>query len=144
MAYGGSQARGQIGATAAPAYTTATAAQDLSCVCHLYHSSWQCRILNPLSRARDRTSNLMVPNQICFHCTTMGTPPILYFLMSSIIVFITIITILITCECVTYLTPVCPTRLQLCRDEDWFTTPEFSGKGLKGGRLFGRGNESLS
>ena len=36
-----------------PAYATATAMPDLSCVCDLYHSSWQCRILNPLSEAND-------------------------------------------------------------------------------------------
>ena len=37
-----------------PAYTTtAIAVLDLSCVCGLYHSSWQHRILNPLSEARD-------------------------------------------------------------------------------------------
>ena len=41
MAYGSSQARGRIGATAAG----------------LYHSSWQCQILNPLSEARDQTCN---------------------------------------------------------------------------------------
>ena len=40
------------------AYTTATATWDLSWVCDLHHSSWQCRILNPLSEARDRTHNL--------------------------------------------------------------------------------------
>ena len=33
-----------------PAYTIATAMPDLSCVCHLHHSSWQRQILNPLSR----------------------------------------------------------------------------------------------
>ena len=33
-------------------YATATAMQDPSCVCHLHHSSWQCQILNPLSKAR--------------------------------------------------------------------------------------------
>ena len=44
-----------------PAYTTATAAPDLSCVCNLHHSSGQCWILNPLSEAEDRTLNLMVP-----------------------------------------------------------------------------------
>ena len=32
------------------AYTTATAVQDQSCVCDVHHSSWQCGILNPLSR----------------------------------------------------------------------------------------------
>uniref|UniRef100_A0A8D1N3X5 Uncharacterized protein n=1 Tax=Sus scrofa TaxID=9823 RepID=A0A8D1N3X5_PIG len=36
-----------------PVCTTATATQDLSHVCNLHHSSWQCRILNPLSEARD-------------------------------------------------------------------------------------------
>ena len=30
-----------------PAYATATATLDPSCVCDLHHSSWQCRILNP-------------------------------------------------------------------------------------------------
>ena len=41
------------------AYTTATAMPDLSHVCSLHSSSWQCRILNPLSRARDQTNGLM-------------------------------------------------------------------------------------
>uniref|UniRef100_A0A8D0T782 Uncharacterized protein n=2 Tax=Sus scrofa TaxID=9823 RepID=A0A8D0T782_PIG len=35
---------------------------------------FQHRILNPLSKARDRTRNLMVPSWICSHCTTVGTP----------------------------------------------------------------------
>ena len=47
-----------------PAYTRATATPDPSHVCDLYHSSWQCRILNPLSKGRDRTCNLMVPSRI--------------------------------------------------------------------------------
>ena len=38
------------------AYTTATAIQDLSCICKLHHSSQQRQILNPLNEARDRTS----------------------------------------------------------------------------------------
>ena len=33
------------------AYTTATARLDLSCVCDLHHSSWQCQILSPLGKA---------------------------------------------------------------------------------------------
>ena len=57
-----------------PAYTTATATSALSHVCNLHHSSWQHRILNPLSEARDQTCNLMVPSQIRFCCTTTGTP----------------------------------------------------------------------
>ena len=47
-----------------PAYTTATATRDLSHVCDLCHSSGQHGILNPLSTARDRTCNLMVPSWI--------------------------------------------------------------------------------
>ena len=46
-------------------YTTATTMQDLSRVCDLHHRSQQCWILNPLSKARDGTRNLMVPSQIC-------------------------------------------------------------------------------
>ena len=56
-----------------PAYTTATAMWDPSLVCDLHHSSQQCQILNPLSDARDRIHNLMVPRQICFCCSMMGT-----------------------------------------------------------------------
>ena len=59
--YGGSQARGVAAELELqlPACTTATETWDLSRVCHLHHSSCQCRILNPLSEARDRTSILM-------------------------------------------------------------------------------------
>ena len=56
MAYRGSQARGPIRAAAAD----------------LHHSTRQRQILNPLSKVRDRTLNLMVPSRI--HCATMGTP----------------------------------------------------------------------
>ena len=41
------------------AYATVTAMQDLSYIYDLCHSSWQCRILNPLNEVRDRTHNLM-------------------------------------------------------------------------------------
>ena len=51
-AYGGSQARGPVGAIATT-YTSTTATQDPSCVYDLYHSSRQHWILNPLSEARD-------------------------------------------------------------------------------------------
>ena len=56
------------------AYTTAAAMWNLSRICDLLHSSWQCQILNPLSKARDPTSKLMVPSWIHFCCTTIGTP----------------------------------------------------------------------
>ena len=58
-AYGGAQARGQIGATA-------TATRDLSHACDLHHSSRPCWILNPLSEARDGTCNLRDPSRIRF------------------------------------------------------------------------------
>ena len=38
--------------------------QDLSLVGDLHHSLQQCWILNPLSEARDRTRNLVVPSWI--------------------------------------------------------------------------------
>jgi len=57
-----------------PAYTTATAMGELSRICDLHHSSQQHRILNPLSKAKDLTCNLMVPSCIRFRCATAGTP----------------------------------------------------------------------
>ena len=56
------------------AYATDAAAPDPSHICNLHHSSWQYRILKPLSEARDRTHNFTVPSRIHFHCTTTGTP----------------------------------------------------------------------
>ena len=69
VAYGGSQARGLMGAAA-------TATPDLSHVCDLHHSSQQRRICNPLRKAKDRTHNLIVPSLIPFHCATMGIPDV--------------------------------------------------------------------
>ena len=61
-----------------PAYARTTVTPDPSHVCNLHHSSQQCRILNPMSEARDPTCNLMVPSQICFCCAITGTP-LFYF-----------------------------------------------------------------
>ena len=50
-----------------PAYATATATWDPCHVCDLHHSSWQSQqrgILNPLSKARDRTHILMDNSQL--------------------------------------------------------------------------------
>ena len=52
--YGSFQARGQT-EPQPPAYTTATAKLDPSHICDLCHRLWQFWILNPLSKARDRT-----------------------------------------------------------------------------------------
>ena len=57
-----------------PAYARATAMRDPSCIFDRHHSSWQHQMPSPLSEARDRTRNLMVPSRICFHCAMMGTP----------------------------------------------------------------------
>ena len=57
-----------------PAYTTATATWDLSGVFDLHHSSPKHQILNPLSKARDRTYIFRDASQIHFHWATMGPP----------------------------------------------------------------------
>ena len=78
------QARGQIRATM-PAYTTATATQDPSCVCDLHHSSWQCQIFNPLSEARNQTRNLnlMVPVGFISAAPLRELPDLKHFLTAS-------------------------------------------------------------
>ena len=72
-AYGGSWARGLIGAVGAGLHHS-SATQEPSRVFDLHHSSWQSQILNPLSKARNQTCSLMVPSQNRFCCTTMRTP----------------------------------------------------------------------
>ena len=61
-----------------PAYATATATPDPSCICDLRHSSQQCLILNPLSEARDQALILMdtspVLNQLLTSGATVGNP----------------------------------------------------------------------
>ena len=72
---------------------------DLSHVCDLQHSSWQCQILNSLSEARDQTHNLVVPSQIHFCCTAMGTCYSLYYkVYSDINVQICMLTLLETIQ----------------------------------------------
>ena len=47
-----------------PAHATAIVTRDPSRLCDLYHSSWQCWILNPPSEARARIHILMDPSQV--------------------------------------------------------------------------------
>ena len=54
-------------------YTRATATRDPSRVCDLHHSSWQRRILNPLSEARDRTRALTDTTGFSTPWATPGT-----------------------------------------------------------------------
>ena len=72
MAYGSSQARERIRATAA-SQATATVTWDLNHISDLHHSSQQHHIPNPLSKARDRTHIPMYTCGIHFHCTVTGT-----------------------------------------------------------------------
>ena len=68
MAYGGSQAKGLIGAVAAGLH-------------HSHNpSSWQHRILNPLSEARAWTHILMDTNWLPYHWAAMGIPSVYFFI----------------------------------------------------------------
>ena len=66
MAQGGSQARGPIGAIATGLHHSHSN-RDPTRICNLYHSSWQCRILNTLSEARNQTHVLMDTSWICYY-----------------------------------------------------------------------------
>ena len=61
VAYGGSQARGQIRAAAVSPHHK----QDPSQVCDLHHPSQQCWMPNPLSKARDQTHISMDTSRAC-------------------------------------------------------------------------------
>ena len=56
------------------AYATATATQDPSRLCNLHLSSWQRRILSPLSKTRDWTCVLMDTSWVHYPWSTVGTP----------------------------------------------------------------------
>ena len=70
VAYGGFQARGRIGATAAHLHHSHT-----GCESHLHQSSWHGWILNPLSKARDWNCILMDTSRVHYRWATMGTLP---------------------------------------------------------------------
>ena len=72
LAYGASQPRSPIRATAAGLYHS-TAMPDPSCVSDPQHSSWQRLILNPLFEARDQTWILLDPGWFVNRQATMGT-----------------------------------------------------------------------
>ena len=68
-AYGSSQTKGQIGATAAGLQPTP-----------------QLMAKPQPTEARDQTRNLMVPSRIRFHCTTKGTPNKVLIMQIKIII----------------------------------------------------------
>ena len=72
-AYGGSQARGSNSTVAARLHCSGSNTRSQTYL-QPTHSSGQCWILNPLSKARDQPRNLMVPSWIPFRCATTGTP----------------------------------------------------------------------
>ena len=80
---GGSQDRAQV-ELKPPAYATATAMWDLSCIRNPHHSSLQCWILNPLNEAKDWTRILMDARQIRFPWSMTGTPVFLSSLILCI------------------------------------------------------------
>ena len=63
VACGSSQARSQIGATAA-GLCHSHSNVDQNCVCDLHHNSQQWQILNSMSEARDQTHILKDPSQV--------------------------------------------------------------------------------
>ena len=65
-----------------PAYATATAMPDPSCIYNLHHSSPQHWILNPLSGARDWTGIFMDPSWVHYHWATVGTSITLFKIAS--------------------------------------------------------------
>ena len=70
----------QIGVVAS-GYTTATATPHQSLAFDLHHSSKQCRILNPLSKARGQTWVLTDASQVRFLWAMMGILHSVNFLM---------------------------------------------------------------
>ena len=70
---GSSQARGKSELQLL-AYATATAMRDPGYLRDLHHSSRQCQIFNPVSKARDWTCIFMDTNQVCYSWATMWAP----------------------------------------------------------------------
>ena len=65
-----------------PACAATTPTWDPSPVFNPHHSSQQCRILNPLSEARDRTLVLMDPSRVRYHWATPELPQLPYSFLS--------------------------------------------------------------
>ena len=84
-AYGGSQPRGPIWSVAVGLHHSHSNTRFRATSSTPHHSSWQCRIPSPLSKAGYQTRNIMVPTQICFRCATMGTLFLVLFFNWSIV-----------------------------------------------------------
>ena len=77
MAYESPQARGRIGAIAVGLCHSHSNIGSEPCL-QPTPRSWHCRILNPLSKARDRTGVLMDTSRIGFCCAMTGTPKVIF------------------------------------------------------------------
>ena len=69
-----------------PAYSTAPAVQNLSHVCDLHHSFWQCWTLNSLSKARDQTHILMDTSRVLNPLSHKGNSKIADFNKTYLII----------------------------------------------------------
>ena len=78
VAYGGFQARCPIRAIEAGLYHGHSRIRSEPCL-QPTPQSQQRQILNPLSKARDQTRNLMVPSWIRLCCATMGTNRLFFY-----------------------------------------------------------------
>ena len=87
MAYGGSQAKGLIRAIAASIRQSHSNVRSEPHLWPIPDLPPQHQILNPLSAARDRTCNFLVPIWIRFCWTTLGTPEFSSFLTSIFLLF---------------------------------------------------------
>ena len=86
MTCASSQARGRIGVvTAGLCHSHVTATLDLSCICDLRHSSRQCPILKPLSKARDGTCVLMDTSRIINPLCHNGNSPSASFVLGLLL-----------------------------------------------------------
>ena len=86
-AYESSQARSWIWATAAsssPSHSSSGSKPSLQATPQLTATPDS---LTHFSEARNGTCILMDTNQICFHCTTVGTPSFTFFWLKNILVF---------------------------------------------------------
>ena len=67
-----------------PAYTTATAMWDPSHRCGIHHSSQQCQILNPLSKAKDQTFILMDTGQVRNLLSQCRNPQMIFLMKNKL------------------------------------------------------------
>ena len=65
-------------------YAAAKAMRNPSGICHLHHRSRKRWILNPLSKARDRTRILRDTSRLHYRWATTGTPKVNYFYPSDL------------------------------------------------------------